>query len=1406
MSTSASPPSIHPTPHLSLQPSLELLRRDDVTDELSGAFQHGLGLSSRLASSIHSPLEGEVLSGHGVVNGQDKNAVNTYFDQMRIKLEEARLAMLQGDAHQAQSMTKELQQAVSALPSPTVLPPVDGPSVRSSRSGSVSSYRKHHSASNSIDSSTSSPPLSYPYPSFSAPSVDGSARSLKRSASFSDWDEDEVDLDSGRLTKSMRMSDWYDEDDEDEAFVGAGLQSPQQGLMNLVQPQQQPAQQPPQQNPQMPQLVHAHSFPSMHDLPSQTTSTIHSQPLASPIPPRVPTISNATIVPSSFVAESKPGNHSLTGRLSLARLRHLEIDTSGSGAMGASVGVLGVGSVPASPVDYVPHPMPSFYPIQTWVDSLGQGYLPPSFDTTTPAEHFPSLEEFVPEFPLVDGVGDMQTGYFDIAPMNGEFFQSPVEWPPIQIQGIPLPQPMSVGTGLEMPQQMEVANHAHTAGNTNGHLNGNVNGHANGHANRLNSISPERTGEERVPELANLGSTPVGVQLVQPVLQANQTQQPQQVQHQQPSPPQQLGHQQPSPPQQLRHQQPSPPQLLQGQTTLPTQPQPQPQMQVQAQLQPAQTQAQSQPAPVQDNRSLPSLSRSASRISGVQKHPRRQASLSVVPRVSGVGTEKVVSPGRRSGFSSPTGPTGMTGMTGLGGGGGVGSGGEIALPAPPLAGILQQQQGLQALQMQQMQQSFNFSLLDASSSSDYSPAKIKSEVPSRPLSRQPSHPSLPSQPSLTSLAQVAAGGMDLSDLGRRLKRSGRGRMSPVSSEGGEEDADAEDEEEEVEVYVGGGSRRPSAGENGKLSRNSSKRRTFGEPHVISHANTVPSELKQDVDRVFFEFLSRLCSNLDMTDSKGELIHQALMPKKMQKLDESPDFRPFKFRIQAFTNALVEELNRQGFTEAVLPLKKVRTYLWSQPYISRYNEDGRKSKSKGNHIWNIHAKKMPDGLGWAFREYKRRITGTPAGVAYIGLEWRWSPSIWDPQQSRSSMHPVFSSPALPPWLQWKDNELVGTPCPGDMGGEIMAEAVFPNDNELKVTHTFKLEVVELPPGEPLSLQKTRRPSAGTVSSAAPPVAGRNRSHTMSTAFTSESDVPPVPRLPLAFTQAQQQENNQIRHVLEMAAAYIAQEATQPVPAGMLDVRQRQASLAKQQEVLSRAVQAFNYVAFSLEPLPVDFAELVAAAKRVVKDAGRQVAERQAKTAEQPTSVSTVPINDVILATRALIAQAVSAVGLQASEIDIMRAATALIQQNGPGQVQAQPMPMPQPAMPQGQLPHQAIPPQMMPPVIPHQQQQQQQQVPIPQQVMPPPAPPPVVMPMTIDPVQLTGGIPPNGVPAGFQNLASIHPAPEMLTSPRDLSAFVFLQPGAPFDAQSAGMGQLPRQPLTHVHPHASSNPQ
>lgn len=83
--------------------------------------------------------------------------------------------------------------------------------------------------------------------------------------------------------------------------------------------------------------------------------------------------------------------------------------------------------------------------------------------------------------------------------------------------------------------------------------------------------------------------------------------------------------------------------------------------------------------------------------------------------------------------------------------------------------------------------------------------------------------------------------------------------------------------------------------------------------------------------------------VDATDAKGEPIHQTLMPKKMEKLDQSLDFRPFKFRIQAFTSAFMEKLLSLGFQDADIPIKKIRSYLWAQPCISRFNDEGKKLK-------------------------------------------------------------------------------------------------------------------------------------------------------------------------------------------------------------------------------------------------------------------------------------------------------------------------------------------------------------------------------------------------------------------------------------------------------------------------------
>ncbi|KAK9721068.1 hypothetical protein K7432_003710 [Basidiobolus ranarum] len=230
-----------------------------------------------------------------------------------------------------------------------------------------------------------------------------------------------------------------------------------------------------------------------------------------------------------------------------------------------------------------------------------------------------------------------------------------------------------------------------------------------------------------------------------------------------------------------------------------------------------------------------------------------------------------------------------------------------------------------------------------------------------------------------------------------------------------------------------------------------------QPRTHTHAPLEP-ELVQRLDEIFFNFLQGICSNLNAADSKGEQIHQTLMAKKMQKLDESPDFRPFKFRIQAFTNAFHEELVRQGFTEDILPLRKVKIYLWNQRYISRFNEDGKKAKSKGNHVWNIEAKKIPTG-GWIFREFTRKIAGIPPKVAYIGLKYMWGPRVWDPQMRSPKV--VFHSPWLPDWLYWENNILTGTPGIDAESCEITAIAnYYHGDTVYKLEKTFFLTVAHL----------------------------------------------------------------------------------------------------------------------------------------------------------------------------------------------------------------------------------------------------------------------------------------------------------------------------------------------------------
>ncbi|GAA5845603.1 hypothetical protein JCM9279_006046 [Rhodotorula babjevae] len=239
----------------------------------------------------------------------------------------------------------------------------------------------------------------------------------------------------------------------------------------------------------------------------------------------------------------------------------------------------------------------------------------------------------------------------------------------------------------------------------------------------------------------------------------------------------------------------------------------------------------------------------------------------------------------------------------------------------------------------------------------------------------------------------------------------------------EEDDEGEDGADfEHEIDVGG---------NGPASARSSQ--------MGAASAGVDQDTKARMDPVFVDFLASVCSNLDATDSKGEPIHQTLMAKKMEKLDQSHDFRPFKFRIQAFTNAFAEALARSGAFDSEVPVKKVRQYLWAQPYISRFNDDGKKAKSKGNHIWTVEAKKMPDKK-WLFREFTRCIKGAAPSVAFVGLTWQWAPRVWDPQCSSAAIDASFMSPSLPEWLAWDDNVLQGEVPESALGQTLEVEAV------------------------------------------------------------------------------------------------------------------------------------------------------------------------------------------------------------------------------------------------------------------------------------------------------------------------------------------------------------------------------
>ncbi|PFH54209.1 hypothetical protein AMATHDRAFT_135274 [Amanita thiersii Skay4041] len=422
----------------------------------------------------------------------------------------------------------------------------------------------------------------------------------------------------------------------------------------------------------------------------------------------------------------------------------------------------------------------------------------------------------------------------------------------------------------------------------------------------------------------------------------------------------------------------------------------------------------------------------------------------------------------------------------------------------------------------------------------------------------------------------------------------------------------------------------------------------------SSVSDVPAEYKKEVDRIFFEYLNKICSNLDATDSKGEPIHQTLMAKKMQRLDESPDFRPFKFRIQAFTLAFLEELARQGYPEEKIPMKKIRNYLWKQQYILRFNEDGKKAKSKGNHIWNIEAKKTGDGK-WEFRPFHRKLAGNPPSVAYCGLKWSWTPRVWDPQASWQNVPVKYSSPSLPSWLNWKDDVLSGIPPPDAEDCTITANANYVLDGqEGQLSHTFTITIAPVSAIDTISYPRSRRPSmAGDT-----PRRSTSDSYLCQSNQRSSTDI--------KSDGASESPDTRVIRVLQQAAQKVTMEAKSQLVAGVPETQDSLEDLAKQKHVLEQTVDAYDKELSGQSHSQTR--RLAVAAQHVVVQAAHTVIADKTGGIVIPqsevTAIQSVTLSELSEATQDAIAEAVKMKGTATNDVDIMITATSILKARAP----------------------------------------------------------------------------------------------------------------------------------------------
>ncbi|KAF8969842.1 hypothetical protein BDZ97DRAFT_1792955 [Flammula alnicola] len=414
-----------------------------------------------------------------------------------------------------------------------------------------------------------------------------------------------------------------------------------------------------------------------------------------------------------------------------------------------------------------------------------------------------------------------------------------------------------------------------------------------------------------------------------------------------------------------------------------------------------------------------------------------------------------------------------------------------------------------------------------------------------------------------------------------------------------------------------------------------------------------ADMPSDMDKIFFGFLNKLCSSLDAVDPSGEQIHQTLMAKKMQRLDESPDFRPFKFRIQAFTNSFVEELARHGYPEEKLPVKKVRHYLWHQQYILRFNEEGKKAKSKGNHTWNVEARKAGEGQ-WEFRPFRPKLAGTPPSVAYRGLRWSWKPHVWHPQCALHKFPVAFSSPSLPLWLSWKNGELSGVPPPEAESCQITAIAKFSFHNQDdQVEHTFNITVAPVSATDTPPYSRSRRTS---LVSEEPP----KRSTSDSVLFQAPQRVNP---------RINRMDDTRVIRVLQSIAQRVTDEAQSQFVSSAPPQQGELQDLVKQKHVLEQTVDAYDKAISGQGHM--DSRRLAVAAQHVVLQAAQTVmADRTVANGGVPTpqtetvAFQSVSVSELTDKTQDAIAMAVKMNGTASNEVDIIVTATSILKSQTP----------------------------------------------------------------------------------------------------------------------------------------------